>query len=176
MPSNVRSTRYAIPSLTAIGIIHTPYVEAQGTPIQSSGSGDVEGEVEIYPEFADGLKDIAGFDRLWLIYYLHRATNAQLVVHPYLDAHEHGVFATRAPARPNHLGLSSVRLLRVEGNRLIVSQVDMLDGTPLLDIKPYIPGFDHFAAERTGWYAGRTSEGVVADARFELQDKLSHED
>jgi tRNA (adenine37-N6)-methyltransferase len=174
MSPNIRKDRRSLPSLTAIGIIHTPFTEAPGTPIQSSGAGDVEGVVEVFPEFADGLRDIAGFDRLWLIYHLHRMTEAQLIVRPFLDNQARGVFATRAPARPNHLGLSAVRLLRIEENRLYVSQVDMLDGTPLLDIKPYVPEFDHFAVDRTGWYEGKKARGVVADGRFELID--DHDD
>ena len=160
----------SLPALAAIGIIHTPFHGTTGTPIQSSGAGDVEGIVEVFPEFAIGLKDIGGFDRLWLIYLLHRAADAQLLVHPYLDDRERGVFATRSPARPNHIGLSPVRLLRVDGGRLYVAQVDMLDGSPLLDIKPYVPQFDHFSVERNGWYKDRSSQGVVADDRFALID------
>ncbi len=114
-----------------------------------------------------GLRDIDGFDRLWLIYLFDRASEAQLVVRPYLDTAEHGVFATRSPARPNKIGMSSVRLLRVEGPRLFVADVDMLDGSPLVDIKPCIPEFDYLAARRVGWFEGRFAEGAVADSRFE---------
>jgi tRNA-Thr(GGU) m(6)t(6)A37 methyltransferase TsaA len=110
-----------------------------------------------------------------LIYLLDRASAAQLSARPYLDTQEHGIFATRSPARPNHIGLSSVRLLSVDQNRLLISDVDMLDGTPLLDIKPYVPAFDCFSVTRTGWYAGKTSEGVVADNRFEAGKKGGHD-
>jgi tRNA-Thr(GGU) m(6)t(6)A37 methyltransferase TsaA len=161
------------PALTAvepIGVIHTPFTAVSGTPIQSAAAGEAEGVVEIFPRFVQGLADIEGLERLWLIYLFHRAAPAQLMVRPFLDNAEHGIFATRSPARPNHLGLSPVRLLRVEQNRLYVSQVDMIDGSPLLDIKPYVPEFDHFAVTRTGWYKGKSPKGVVADDRFALID------
>lgn len=174
MTQAVSGSRPILPSMTAIGIIHTPFKRSEGTPIQSSSAGEFEGVVEVFPEFAAGLKDISGFDWLWLIYSLDRAASAQLIVRPYLDDQERGVFATRAPARPNHLGLSTVRLLRVEENRLIIANVDMLDGTPLVDIKPYVPEFDHLAAARTGWYAGKSAAGVAADGRFELKDVADH--
>jgi tRNA-Thr(GGU) m(6)t(6)A37 methyltransferase TsaA len=138
-----------------------------GTPIQSAVAGGAEGIIELLPELEPGLKDIEGFERLWLLYVLDRASEAQLVVHPYLDACEHGIFATRSPARPNHIGLSAVRLLGREGNRLRVADVDMLDGTPLLDIKPYVPAFDHFPVTRVGWFQNKSVAGAVADDRFE---------
>jgi tRNA-Thr(GGU) m(6)t(6)A37 methyltransferase TsaA len=170
MVQSASSRRPNIPAMTAIGIIHTPFLQSQGTPIQSSIAGSTEGTIEVYPEFAQGLRDVAGFERLWLIYYFDRAARSQLIVRPYLDSEERGVFATRSPARPNHRGLSAVRLLRLEGNRLTVAGVDMLDGTPLVDIKPYIPDFDHFEATRTGWYDGKSAQGVSADTRFEASD------
>ena len=174
MDQTAPGRRPNIPVMTAIGIIHTPFLQSQGTPIQSSTADNVEGAIEVFPEFAEGLRDVAGFDRLWLIYYLDRAASSQLIVRPYLDSGERGVFATRSPARPNHLGFSVVRLLRVEENLLTVAEVDMLDGTPLVDIKPYIPDFDHFEAARTGWYHGKSVRGVLADTRFELHDDSIH--
>jgi tRNA-Thr(GGU) m(6)t(6)A37 methyltransferase TsaA len=169
MHNEESSSRSATITLSSIGIIHTPYQHSEGTPIQSSAANGSEGVIEIFPEFASGLRDIAGFDRLWLIYLLDRASAAQLLARPYLDTEQRGIFATRSPARPNHLGFSSVRLLAVEQNRLRISDVDMLDGTPLLDIKPYVPEFDCFQVTRTGWYAGRSAKGVVADDRFEAK-------
>ena len=154
-----------------IGVIHTPFSAVSGTPIQCAAAS-AEGVVEVFPCFAQGLADIEGFERLWLVYQFHRAAPAQLTVRPFLDDAEHGVFATRSPARPNHLGLSPVRLLRVEQNRLYVAQVDMVDGSPLIDIKPYVPEFDHFTVSRTGWYKGRSAKGVVADDRFALPNAL----
>ena len=150
-----------------IGRIRTPFSQSQGTPIQSSAAGGALGTIELDPEFAAGLKDIEALERLWLIYYFDRAAAAQLVVKPYLDPVEHGIFATRSPARPNRIGISAVRLLGVEGCRLHVADVDMLDGTPLLDIKPYVPAFDHFQVSRVGWYEQRSPVGVTADDRFE---------
>jgi tRNA-Thr(GGU) m(6)t(6)A37 methyltransferase TsaA len=121
----------------------------------------------VLPDLVEGLRDLEGFDRLWLIYLFDRASEVQLVVRPYLDTAERGVFATRSPARSNHIGISVVRLLRVEQNRLYVADVDMLDGTPLLDIKPYVPAFDSFEESRAGWLAGKAASEVVADGRFE---------
>lgn len=167
MDSQVTCLSTALPAMTAIGVIHTPFLHAKGTPIQSAVAGNAQGVVEVFAEFAEGLKDLTGFERLWLIYWMDRASAAQLITRPYLDNQDRGVFATRSPARPNHIGLSSVRLLQLEGNRLLVSEVDMLDGTPLLDIKPYVPAFDHFDVTRTGWYADKSARGAVADDRFE---------
>jgi tRNA-Thr(GGU) m(6)t(6)A37 methyltransferase TsaA len=158
-------------TIRPIGIIHTPFLQSQGTPIQSSVAGGSEGIVELMPEFAAGLRDLAGFDRVWLLYLFHRSQDARLMVRPYLDSQERGVFATRSPARPNGIGMSSVRLLAVEDHRLRVADVDMLDGTPLLDIKPYVPSFDHFQVTRIGWYEGKSPKGVVADSRFEAESK-----
>jgi tRNA-Thr(GGU) m(6)t(6)A37 methyltransferase TsaA len=161
-------------TVSPIGLIHTPFQHAEGTPIQSSVANGAQGVVELFPEFTPGLRDLGDFERLWLIYVLHRASAAQVITRPYLDTQERGVFATRSPARPNHIGLSAVRLLGVEENRLLVSDVDMLDGTPLLDIKPYVPAFDCFNVTRTGWYADKSAEGVVADDRFEAKRATDH--
>ena len=152
--------------LEPIGIIHSPHQEAVGTPVQSSMAGGVEGTIEIYPQFAQGLKDIEGFERIWLVYWFHRAKPTKLLVVPYLDTVPHGVFATRAPCRPNPIGLSSVRLLKVQGNILHVEGLDVLDGSPLLDIKPYIPSFDGFETTRIGWCKNVKVTSAVADGRF----------
>jgi tRNA-Thr(GGU) m(6)t(6)A37 methyltransferase TsaA len=152
--------------LDTIGIIRTPHFSASGAPIQGRYAEGAEGVVELRPEFAEGLKDIEGFERIWLIYAFDRASSAGLVVRPYLDDREHGVFATRAPARPNPIGISCVRLLRVEGSRLCVADVDMLDMTPLLDIKPYVPAFDSVSTARIGWMEMKIGTITAADARF----------
>ena len=167
-------TRPEVFTMCPIGIIHTPFLHANGTPIQSAVARNSEGVVELFPEFTPGLRDLEGFERLWLIYLLNRASTPQLLVRPYLDDQAHGVFATRAPARPNHIGMSAVRLVGVEQNRLLIAEVDMLDGTPLLDIKPYIPAFDCFEVTRTGWFHGKSVQGEVADDRFEAQDLNPH--
>jgi len=162
-------------AMRPIGLVQTPYVRSQGTPIQGASSGSGEGVVEIFPEFAPGLLDLQGFERLWLICLLDRAAAPRMVVRPYLEDKEHGVFATRAPSRPNPIGLTSVRLLGIDGNRLRIADVDMLDGTPLLDIKPYLPAFDCFPVVRTGWYRSLSAAGAVADDRFEARNPDSHE-
>lgn len=111
----------------------------------------IRGTVDVFPEFEEGLKDIEGFSHVILIYHFHRARFKSLLVRPYMDENYHGVFATRAPARPNPIGISIVRLVERRGNVLIVEDVDVLDGTPLLDIKPYVPEFDYREGVRTGW-------------------------
>jgi tRNA (adenine37-N6)-methyltransferase len=146
-----------------IGIIHSPFPSIENMPIQPVGAAGIRGEIELFPEFAPGLKDLDGFSHIILLCHLHRAAQPRLVVTPFLDSEPRGVFATRAPARPNAIGLSVVRLLSVEGSILQIENVDVLDGTPLLDIKPYAPAFDHFAVERVGWLA--SAKGDATDCR-----------
>jgi len=125
----------------------------------------VEGIVEVLPQFADGLKDLEGFDRIWLLFCFHRSMGPQLLVKPPFDPeHLHGVFATRSPNRPNAIGMSCVRLKRVQGNMLCVSDVDMLNGSPLLDIKPYVPQADSFEVTRIGWLEGKDLNPPVDDS------------
>ncbi len=138
----------------AIGVVHSPYTDPRSMPIQPAGAAGVEGSVDIDPAYADGLRDLDGFSHIILLYHFDRAGPTRLVVKPFMDTVEHGVFATRAPTRPNPIGLSVVRLLEVDGNRLRIANVDILNGTPVLDIKPFVPAFDVFAVERTGWLAG----------------------
>ena len=152
--------------LSPIGEIRTPFLHVEGMPIQTIYAQDAEGVVDVFPEFAAGLADLEGFERLWLLYHLHGTRSTELTVYPFLDSAERGVFATRAPVRPNHLGLSAVRLVRIEGSRIHVAGVDMLNGTPLIDIKPYVPAFDSHTTARTGWYEGRCSANIAADNRF----------
>lgn len=155
--------------LRSIGVIHSPHTKAAGTPVQASLAAGIEGTVEVFPQFAPGLKDIEGFERIWLVYWFDRAKELQLVVIPYLDTSSHGLFATRAPCRPNPIGMSAVRLLEVRGNLLRVDGLDVLDHTPLLDIKPYIPSFDAFPAQRTDWFDNAKSISMKADDRFEAE-------
>jgi len=135
----------------AIGVVHSPFTDPKGTPIQPTGARDVEGTVDLLPEYTAGLKDIEGFSHIILLYHCHLAKGVSLEVKPYMDDRLHGVFATRAPARPNPIGLSVVRLVRVEGNRLHIRDVDIVDGTPLLDVKPYVPKFDIRQVSSIGW-------------------------
>jgi tRNA-Thr(GGU) m(6)t(6)A37 methyltransferase TsaA len=153
-----------------IGVVHSPFKESKGTPIQPAMAESAVGTVTVFKEYQDGLKDLEGFDRIWLVYWFNRAPDAQLLVTPFLDDRERGVFATRAPTRPNPIGISSVRLLRVEGNVLSVAEVDILDGTPLLDIKPYAPAFDCYRVKRSGWLDNARNGRRVADERFERGD------
>ncbi len=137
--------------LHPIGIIHTPFSDKTQTPIQGSRS-QASGTVEVYPEFAEGLQDLKGFSHIYLLYVFHELSGYSLLVKPFLDDRLHGLFATRYPARPNPIGLSVVRLTARRGNTLEIEGVDMLDGTPLVDIKPYVADFDIRTPTRSGWY------------------------
>ena len=134
-----------------IGIIHSPHKTAVATPIQPVFSHDIEGTVVLDPEYADGLAGLEGFSHIYLFFYFHQSAKTKLRLKPYLLDEEQGVFATRAPHRPNKLGMSLVRLVKIEGNVLHIKDVDVLDGTPLLDIKPFVPRFDMRQNARSGW-------------------------
>jgi tRNA (adenine37-N6)-methyltransferase len=151
-----------------IGIVHTPFTSMDGMPLQTVAAQGVEGTIELDPEFLDGLKDLQAFSHLILLTHLHRMTGFALEVTPYLDDQPHGIFATRSPRRPNPLGLSIVRLIAVEGCILRIEDIDLLDGTPLLDLKPYVPAFDVRETEHIGWFSGRVERvhTTRADERF----------
>jgi tRNA-Thr(GGU) m(6)t(6)A37 methyltransferase TsaA len=134
-----------------IGVIHSPFKEPKRTPIQPVGAKGIDGTVEVFPEYAEGLIGIEGFSHIILIYHFHLSEGAPLKVKPYMDNETHGVFAMRGPSRPNPIGISIVCLVSVEENILNIQDVDIVDGTPLLDIKPYVPEFDIREVERTGW-------------------------
>ncbi len=152
----------------SIGIIHTPFRDLSGMPIQPSAAEGVEGKVILDPALQEGLQDLEGFSHIILLYYFHQAGNPKLLVKPYLDDEQRGLFATRAPRRPNGIGFSIVKLLEIQGNILTIVNVDILDGTPLLDIKPYIPYFDHPEADRVGWLEKSKGKvgGKLSDDRF----------
>ncbi|MGD8369921.1 MAG: tRNA (N6-threonylcarbamoyladenosine(37)-N6)-methyltransferase TrmO [Syntrophobacterales bacterium] len=147
-----------------IGVIHSPFKETKGMPIQPTGARGVAGTVEVNPDFGGGLKDLEGFSYIFLIYHFHLSQKYSLMVKPFLDDGMRGVFATRAPNRPNSIGISVVRLVRIEGSTLHIEDVDIVDGTPLLDIKPYVPEFDARETERIGWLAGRADKVTKAEA------------
>ncbi len=151
-----------------IGTIHSPFRDVEGVPIQPAAAAGIRGSVEVLPELVEGVQDLDGFSHVVLLYHFHLVRESRLTVTPFLDSRPRGVFATRAPTRPNPIGLSIVRLLGVEGNILNIENVDIVDGTPLLDIKPYVPEFDHHAAERTGWLAQARGQAQTqkADGRF----------
>ncbi|NIF82828.1 tRNA (N6-threonylcarbamoyladenosine(37)-N6)-methyltransferase TrmO [Comamonas sp. Tr-654] len=138
-------------TLRPIGIIHSPFQSTQGMPIQTVAAADAEGELEIFEEFTAGLRDIEGFEFLILLTHLHQAVE-KLEVVPFMDTVSHGVFATRAPARPNRIGLSIVKLVHLNERILRFRGNDMLDGTPVIDIKPYVPQLDVRQTERIGWF------------------------
>ena len=152
-PSNRKKDQNKSMEITyhPIGTIHSPFKDLSGMPIQPSGEASAAGTVEILPELSAGLKDLEGFSHLILLYHLHKVERISLTVTPFLGSETHGLFATRATTRPNPIGLSVVRLVKIEGNLLSVENLDILDGTPLLDIKPYVPEFDEHSEAHIGW-------------------------
>lgn len=151
-----------------IGVIRTPHKDRAGAPVQPAGAAGFNGRVELFPEYAQGLDDLDGFDRIILIYHFHLSTGFELKVIPFLDKTPRGLFATRAPKRPNQVGLSIVRLLRIEGAVIHIGDVDILDNSPLIDIKPYVPKFDAYPDARAGWVdiSGDQVETIRSDQRF----------
>jgi tRNA-Thr(GGU) m(6)t(6)A37 methyltransferase TsaA len=151
-----------------IGVIHSPFNNIEGMPIQPAAAKGIAGTVEIEQEYCDGLKDIEGFSHIILLYHFHLSKGYSLEVRPFMDDKLHGVFATRAPNRPNPIGISVVKLVRVQHCTLHIEDVDILDGTPLLDIKPFVPEFDVVKAERIGWLSQKIAKiyEAKADKRF----------
>jgi len=154
--------------LSPIGIIHSPFTELEGMPIQPSGASGILGSVEIFEEYHPALQDLDGFSHIILIYHFHRSLNFKLHVIPFLDSQPRGLFATRAPKRPNPIGISVVQLDKVENGVVHISNVDILDGTPLIDIKPYVPEFENVSNVRTGWLeqTGKSASSNKSDDRF----------
>ena len=157
-----------------IGVIHSPFKAPHDVPIQAAAAEGVKGSVEVAREYAEGLKDVEGFSHLILVYHCHLAQDYSLLVKPFLDDGLHGVFATRAPSRPNPVGVSIVRLTKLEKNVLHIQDVDIIDGTPLLDIKPFVPHFDQREAERIGWLTGKIDKMHSSrdDGRFAKNSQL----
>lgn len=141
--------------LHPIGTIHTPHKNKSEAPIQPSRAEGAEGVVEVFPEYEEGLSDLEGFSHIYLLFYFHKSAGYSLKVTPYLENKLRGLFATRSPNRPCGIGLSVVRLLKIEGNKLYIKDADMLDGTPLLDIKPFTDEFDKRTEIKVGWLEGR---------------------
>lgn len=148
-----------------IGVVRSEHTKPEKTPIQPVYCEGCHGRAEVFPEFAAGLRDLEGFSHIYLIYHFDRANQPQLIVKPFLQDEQRGVFATRAPCRPNPIGLSVVRLLRRQGDVLYLDNVDVLDGTPLLDIKPYTAMFDCIVGTRNGW------QDEVDDATAQIRGK-----
>ena len=154
--------------LKPIGIIHTPFTKPQGMPIQPKGAAGICGTIELFDEYHAGLKDLDGFSHIILLYHFHRSHGFNLQVVPFMDSELRGLFATRAPKRPNPIGISVVQLDKIENGVLHIQNVDIMDGTPLLDIKPYVPEFDSPQNIRTGWLeqAKKTVSDRKSDDRF----------
>jgi tRNA-Thr(GGU) m(6)t(6)A37 methyltransferase TsaA len=152
-----------------IGRVISPFNETVDTPIQPSSASGYKGRIEIFPEFTNGLKDIEGFSHLILIYHFHLSKGYDLQVKPFLDEEARGIFATRAPKRPNGIGMSIVKLVKVEGSTLYVEGIDALNGTPLLDIKPYVPQFNNAKNVKIGWLTDKKDKIRTrrADNRFD---------
>jgi tRNA-Thr(GGU) m(6)t(6)A37 methyltransferase TsaA len=142
-------------ALRPIGVIHSPFSTKESCPIQGRYAEDAKGTVEVFSAYAEGLQDIETFSHIYLLYQFDRAGAIELVRPTFLDDEAHGIFASRHPCRPNGLGISVVRLLRRNGNILEVEGIDVLEGTPLIDIKPYVPRFDCFPEANEGWVAAR---------------------
>jgi tRNA-Thr(GGU) m(6)t(6)A37 methyltransferase TsaA len=151
-----------------IGIIHSPFKNSEGTPIQPTGGAGLKAQAEIFPEYVEGLKDLEGFSHIILLYHCHLCQAYRLKVKPFLDKVDRGLFATRAPARPNPIGISVVHLLRIEKEILYIQDIDIIDQTPLLDIKPFVPDFDMRIVESFGWLEKKAGnvEKAVDDGRF----------
>lgn len=153
---------------TPIGTIYTPFKSLEEMPVQPAGASGVKGTISLHSHFLDGLADLDGFSHIYLLYHFHRAGEPRLRVTPFLDNQSHGIFATRAPRRPNPIGLSVVKLNSIIGNLLQIENVDVLNGTPLLDIKPYVPEFDQPDTVRSGWLekARGLVQSMRSDGRF----------
>ena len=152
-----------------IGVIKTPFKEPKGTPIQPTGAKGIQGTIILKPEYTDGLKDLEGFSHLIILYHFHLTQGYSLHVQPYLDIEQHGVFATRIPGRPNPIGLSIVQLMGINKNILYIQDVDIVCGTPLLDIKPYVPAFDLRDSTTIGWLSERVKNVEVTKSNGRLK-------
>ncbi len=155
-------------TFTPIGKIYSPFNDPKGMPIQPAGAGDVMGRVVLFEAYSEGLTDLEQFSHLILLYHFHQSRGYALRVTPFLDRCTHGVFATRAPRRPDPIGFSVVRLIQRQPNELIVGNIDILNGTPLLDIKPYVPTFDAHPHANPGWLADKAEKSTTirSDDRF----------
>jgi len=156
-------------TINPIGIIHTPFTSIKNMPIQPIAAEGIEGFIELLPDYASGLKDLEGFSYITLLYHFHKIIGFELVVIPFMDTEKHGIFSCKAPKRPNAIGISTVKLKSVENNIIHIEQVDMLDGTPLIDIKPFYPRYDNRENAKVGWLEKNKNlplEKMRADERF----------
>jgi tRNA (adenine37-N6)-methyltransferase len=151
-----------------VGIVHSQFKEPKNVPIQAAASKGTVGTIEVYPQYVEGLRDLEGFSHIMLLYHFHLAKACSLMVKPFLDDQTHGVFATRSPSRPNPIGISIVQLNSVEGNILHIQDLDIIEGTPVIDIKPYIPTFDCRKTDKIGWFKTKIDKLATTkdDGRF----------
>ena len=151
-----------------IGIIHSPFTKLEEMPIQPAGSRVTKGTLEVYPAYSQALQDLDGFSHLYAIYFFHKVNGWKPIVMPFLDKSERGLFSTRAPKRPNPIGLSVLKIIEITDNKIQVQHIDILDGTPLLDIKPYVPQFDAAEDIRIGWLTKHIDQAETkkSDSRF----------
>lgn len=159
--------------LEPIGVVHSEFKDVKSMPIQPTGDNASEGRIEICSKYIEGLKDLDGFSHIIIIYHFHKADQVKLNVKPFLDDKTHGVFATRTPVRPNHIGISVVEIDRVEENNIFIKNIDVLNGTPVIDIKPFVPGFDIPKSDiKIGWLESNIQNvGTrLSDDRFDLQE------
>jgi tRNA-Thr(GGU) m(6)t(6)A37 methyltransferase TsaA len=156
-------------TINPIGIIHTPFDDINDMPIQPLAAKGIKGHIELLPEYLEGLTDLEGFSHITLLYYFHKINGYHLTVIPFMDNKEHGIFATKSPKRPNAIGYSTVKLLGVENNVIHIEMVDMLNGTPLIDIKPFFSKFDNRTNTKSGWLDNQENilnRDLRSDARF----------
>jgi tRNA-Thr(GGU) m(6)t(6)A37 methyltransferase TsaA len=155
-----------------IGVIHSPFRDQEGMPIQPAGAQGIPGWIEINDNYTEGLRNLEGFSHIILLYHFHLSNGYDLELTPFLDNATRGLFATRAPRRPNPIGLSVVKLLEMEGKIIKIENIDIVDGTPLLDIKPYVPAFDAFSDATSGWVQGKGEQlrHIRADDRFSKEN------
>jgi tRNA-Thr(GGU) m(6)t(6)A37 methyltransferase TsaA len=157
--------------LNSIGIIHTPFNDINGMPIQPLAAEGIKGYIELFSEYLEGLTDLAGFSYITLLYHLHKVNGYDLMTKPFMDTKEHGIFATKSPKRPNAIGLSTVKLLGIDNNIIHIEMVDMLNGSPLIDIKPFFPKFDNRKKAKSGWLDNQGNipiNKLRSDERFKL--------
>ena len=158
-------------TINSIGIIHTPYNNINGMPIQPLAAEGVKGYIELFPEYVKGLTDLAEFSHITLLYHLHKINNYDLMTKPFMDTKEHGIFATKSPKRPNAIGLSTVKLLKIDNNVIHIEMVDMLNESPLIDIKPFFSKFDNRTNTKSGWLDNQMNipiKNLRSDERFKL--------
>ena len=167
IPTNTKAIIYK-----PIGVIHSPFRDQEGMPIQSAGAQGTPGWIEINNDYTEGLRNLEGFSHIILLYHFHLSNGYDLELIPFLDNAKRGLFATRAPRRPNPIGLSVVRLVGIEGKTIKIENIDIVDGTPLLDIKPYVPAFDIVADATSGWVQGKEERvrHIRADDRFRKEN------